>query len=378
MYHDFYGLTSDPFRLSPDHGFCLRHPSFSKAKAYMHFAIEQAEGFVMITGSPGTGKTTLIDDLLSDVDGHEVTTAKLVSSQLEAEDMLLLVAYNFGLNPSGAKKSTLLMELQGMFASMLADGKRPLLIIDEAQGLSLEALEELRLLTNLRIRGLPMLQIFLVGQDKLRDLVMDPRMEQVHQRMIATCHLEPLDFRQTTAYVMHRLKTVGWHGQPRIRAHIFPVLYRFSRGTPRRINLFMGRLLLHGWLEEKNILSDEDANTVYDELKIEHLVPSYPDQLLQDGMQYDGSDLNESLVMPDQKLGAKLLAKEKAASIPRSATAPKTPVPGRSRTKKKTGSRIKTEPTPISKPKPAAPASSTTEEETDLPKKRKRFWDWFA
>ncbi len=376
MYHDFYGLTSDPFRLSPDHSFCLRHPSFSKAKAYMQFAVERAEGFVMITGRPGTGKTTLIDDLISDIDGHEVTTATLVSSQLEAEDMLLMVAYNFGLKPTGGHKATLLMELQGMFASMLVEGKRPLLIIDEAQGLPLSALEELRLLTNLRNQGQPMLQIFLVGQEKLRDLVMDPRMEQVHQRMIATCHLEPLDFRQTAAYVMHRMKTSGWQGRPRIRAHIFPVLYRFSRGTPRRINLFMGRLLLHGWLEEKEILSDRDANSVYEELKIEQLVSTHTDNLLQDGLPYEKQDIDESLLMPDQKIGAKLMAKEQIPSHPHSAAAADI------RTQGQTGAvpadSAWTKPTSMSNPQASAPSPATLEEEKVSPQKRKRFWGWFG
>ena len=312
MYQEFYGLDADPFRLSPDHGYCLRHPTFQKAKAYMQFAAHRAEGFVMITGRPGTGKTTLIEDVLADIEGREVVAAKLVSAQLQAEDLLRMTAFNFGIAAADKNKSDLLMEMQGFFANCLADGQRPLLVIDEAQGLSLNALEELRLLTNLHINGQPMLQIFLVGQEELRDLVLNPQMEQLHQRIIATCHLEPLDFRQTAAYVMHRLKVSGWKGKPRIRAHIFKPLCSFSQGIPRRINLFMGRLLLHGWLEEKSELGAPEAETVLAELKSEHLAPTRANDLLDENQaNCPDQEIDPELLMPDQKIGAKLMEKAK-------------------------------------------------------------------
>jgi general secretion pathway protein A len=321
MYHDFYGLTTDPFRLSPDHSFCLRHNSFAKARAYMQFAADRAEGFVMITGRPGTGKTTLIEDVLSELSGQEVLPAKLVSAQLDAEDLLHMVAYNFGLNPQGRGKSAVFLELQGAFAAMLADGSRPLLIIDEAQALSRAALEELRLLTNLRIGPQPMLQIFLVGQEELRDMVLDPSMEQLHQRLVASCHLEPLDLKQAAAYVMHRLKIAGWSGRPRLRAEIFPALYRFSQGIPRRINLFMGRLMLHGWLEEKEVLESSDADEVLRELQHEHLAP-LPNSDPRHEMNLDPAQLDEALLMPDQAIGGKLLQRESAPRAAQQAPPP--------------------------------------------------------
>jgi general secretion pathway protein A len=335
MYQEFYGLDADPFRLSPDHGYCLRHPTFQKAKAYMQFAAHRAEGFVMITGRPGTGKTTLIEDVLAEIEGQEVLAAKLVSAQLHAEDLLRMTAFNFGIGAANKSKSDLLMEMQGFFADRLADGQRPLLVIDEAQGLSLNALEELRLLTNLRINGQPMLQIFLVGQEELRDLVLDPKMEQLHQRMIAACHLEPLDFKQAAAYVMHRLKVSGWNGQPRLDAQIFPSLYRFSHGIPRRINLFMGRLLLHGWLEEKTELGGPEAETVLAELKSEHLAPTKTNNFFDDSLGLNSEqEIDPALLMPDQKIGAQLMRKSaqpampKAAPVnPRPAAAPPPPPP---------------------------------------------------
>ncbi len=329
---------------------------------------------------------------MDDVDGREVTTAKLVSSQLEAEDLLHMVAYNFGLTLNqGESKSSLLLELENLFTSMFAGNMRPLLIIDEAQGLSLNALEELRLLTNLRIESQPMLQIFLVGQDELRDLVMDPRMEQVHQRLIATCHLEPLDFRQTAAYVMHRLKTAGWNGKPKIRAQIFPILYHFSHGTPRRINLFMGRILLHGWLEDKDELGREEAEGVFDELKQEHLVPQQPDALLGENLDFDGEDIDSALLMPDQKLGAMLMEKEKLeAHEPHQEPNPLQDPP---RIKRKTqqhktpGQTLKKKVTHNAKPKTSPPKIVFAEPDSEpepLPtieaprRKRWRFWRLFG
>ncbi len=327
MIQDFYALRSDPFRLSPDHAFCLRHPSFAKAEAYMEYALHQAEGFIMVTGQPGTGKTTLIDDLLARLQDQGLLAARLVSAQLEAMDLLRMTAFNFGIPVDGADKAEVLMNIQGFLADQVAQGRRPLLIIDEAQGLSLEAMEELRLLTNLRVNGRPILQIFLVGQEELRNLVLDPRMEQLHQRLIATCHLEPLDARGTAQYVLHRLRSAGWKGDPRLEAAVFPPIHRFSRGVPRRINLFCSRLLLHGALEARHHLTEADALAVLAELKSEHLSPtSTPSPLLGEAAIPDlNGVLQES---PDQRLGRKLMdqAPRTAATPPAEDPQP-TPAP---------------------------------------------------
>ena len=270
MYKDYYGLQSDPFRLSPDHAFCLPHRSFAKAKAYMRYAMHRSEGFVMITGAPGTGKTTLIDDLLAETGDSEFSVARLVSVQVEADDILRMVAAEFGLAISESDKSETLRLLSRQFTNNFKQGKRSLLIVDEAQGLGLSALEELRLLTNLRIGGQPMLQIFLVGQEELRDMVTSPELEQLNQRMIAAYHMEPLKPDEFLAYVLHRLKVAGWIGNPGFAADLFPALFRFSNGLPRRINHICSRLLLHGYLEEKVQLDAADMEIVIRELRAEH------------------------------------------------------------------------------------------------------------
>jgi type II secretory pathway predicted ATPase ExeA/outer membrane protein OmpA-like peptidoglycan-associated protein len=261
----------EPFRLSPDRRFCIHHPSFARAKAYMRYALHRQEGFVVITGRPGTGKTTLIDELTHEFGeaGHQV--ARLESARLEADDLLRMVCYAFDIPPEGASKSELLRRFSNYIGRSFKSNRRPLLIVDEAQGLSHGALEELRLLTNQLLNGQPMLQIFLVGQEELRDLLAEPSLEQLRQRVVAACHIEPLKPDQTSDYVLHRLRMAGWDGNPRFESALFPLLYRFTQGTPRIINQVCSRLLLHGSLEQRATLGVEDTELVINELRSEHL-----------------------------------------------------------------------------------------------------------
>jgi type II secretory pathway predicted ATPase ExeA len=271
MYQTYYRLRADPFRLSPDHGFCYRYPSFAKGRAYMQYALQAAEGFVVVTGAPGMGKTTLINDLLADYGPSDYLIARLVNTMLDASDILRSTAYEFGLNVEGMDNATVVQHLKQLFTRSYQNGRPPLLVVDEAQNLSLDALEELRLLTNLQIQGRPLLQIFLVGQEGLRDKLADPRLEQLRQRVTAAAHLHPLTQEQTAAYILHRLKVVGWENFPRIKASVLPVIEAACQGVPRRINQFCSRLLLHGAVEEKAVLSAQDAHAVYSELSDERL-----------------------------------------------------------------------------------------------------------
>lgn len=273
MYESFYNLKVEPFRLSPDHRFCFSHKSYAKAKAYMQYAIHRAEGFVMVTGKPGTGKTTLVNDLVDGLSHSQIVVATIVSTQLEADDLLRLVAYNFGLEVDAPNKAVLLQGLSVRLRRYHEEGTRALLIIDEAQDLSTSALEELRLLTNLQLNNQPLLQIFLVGQENLRELVQKPSMEQVHQRLVAACHLEALNEADTEAYIKHRLDRVGWKNDPQIDQGVYPLVYQFSKGVPRRINLVCSRFLLHGCVEEKHRIRASDVRTVVEELQHEQLAP---------------------------------------------------------------------------------------------------------
>ncbi|MEM6485649.1 MAG: AAA family ATPase [Pseudomonadota bacterium] len=271
MYHQTYGFSEEPFRLSPDHSFAFQHRGYKKARAYMAYAFMRAEGFVMVTGRPGTGKTTLIGALIADLAKERAHTANLVCSQLEADDLLKMVAYEFGVDVAISEKGLLVQHLQRRLMKWHREGRRALLVVDEAQDLSVTAMEELRLLTNMQVGQRPLLQIFLLGQPELRELILSPAMEQVHQRIVAASHLQPLEMDETEAYIKHRLQTAGWNGDPAISDAIYPLVFQFSEGVPRRINLIFSRLLLHGSVEERHRLGVDDLREVIEELQSENL-----------------------------------------------------------------------------------------------------------
>lgn len=272
MYEEFYGLTEEPFRLTPDSRLCFSHNSYKNAKAYMQYALYRGEGFIVVTGNPGTGKSTLIGDLTSEFQGGNIMFTSLSCPQIEGDELLRLIALNFNLDANTGHKSLLLHSLMSYFQDLYRQGRRSLLIIDEAQDLPANALEELRLLTNLQQNNQPLLQIFLVGQKELRDTILSPELEQLHQRIVASCHLDALDEADTAAYVKYRLTKVGWDKNPTLDDTIFPILYQYSRGIPRLINLICSRLLLHGMVEECRQLSAKDMNIVIESLIQEQLL----------------------------------------------------------------------------------------------------------
>lgn len=271
MYEVFYNLSAEPFRLSPDHKFCFEHQSYTRSYAYMAYAFRRAEGFVVITGRPGTGKTTLIGDLVEGLERGSVKVANLVCTQLEADDLLKSVGYSFGIASDNLAKAEILQRLTVLLNGWHKEKRRALLIVDEAQDLTYSAMEELRLLTNIQLGGQPLLQIFLLGQSELRDLILAPEMEQVHQRIVAASHINGLEVDEVEAYVMHRLRVVDWKGDPRIDRAIFPLVHKFSEGIPRRINLICSRLLLLGSVEERHTIDVNDVGVVIRELQGEGL-----------------------------------------------------------------------------------------------------------
>jgi len=273
MYASFYHLTAEPFRLSPDPGFCFQHQCYRKAMIYMLHALHRAEGFIMIAGRPGTGKTTLINDLVQRLKPDQVAVAKIVSTQLSANDLLDLVAHSFNIDTTDCTKARVLIQIERFLNLQHKNGRRALLIVDEAQDMGREALEELRLLTNIQLGNFQLLQVFLVGQEELRATVTAPSLEQLHQRLIAATHLEPLDSDSTMAYIKHRLRCANWHGDPLISTQAYGLIQQFSHGIPRRINHICNRLLLHGCIEEKHRLGIADLKVVIAELEQELLLP---------------------------------------------------------------------------------------------------------
>lgn len=266
MYTDHYGLTGQPFQLTPDARFWFESRTHRKAMAYLGFGLAQGEGFVVITGEIGAGKSTLVAHLMANIDRARLNAISLVSTQVEGDDMLRLAAQGLGLATAGVEKARLLEAVENRLEHELRAGKRTLLIVDEAQNLPVSALEELRMLSNFQIGGKALIQIVLLGQPEFRDKLAAPGLEQLRQRVIATHHLEPMDADEVEAYLGHRLQLVGWQGRPDFAADAIAALHRHSGGIPRRLNQLANRLMLHAAVEDAQLLRADSVDAVADEL----------------------------------------------------------------------------------------------------------------
>lgn len=272
VYKSIYNLNGKPFRLSPDYRFSFGHRSYDDAKSYLKYAISEGEGIVAITGVPGTGKTTLISSLISELDNTQVRIGVVTTMQMDSSNLIEMVAEAFSLQIDRTDKFGLMSELKRFLKQQSEKDRRVILIVDEAQGLTSELLEDLRLLSNLQHNTQLLLQIFLVGQEPLMDIVRSPGMEQLHQRLIAAAQLKPLTFEEMVDYIEHRLTCVGWKNDPTFTEEAYSLIHKFSGGIPRRINLICHRLFLHGGLNGKHELVGGDALHVIVELHKEGLL----------------------------------------------------------------------------------------------------------
>ncbi|MCB1768205.1 MAG: AAA family ATPase, partial [Candidatus Competibacteraceae bacterium] len=222
---------------------------------------------IVFTGGIGTGKTTLVKSLFSELDSRQVVAAQLVTTQLEADDLLRTVVASFSLPYEDASKAILLRRFEDFLRSHAEHGRRVLLVVDEAQNLPIRSLEELRMLSNFQVAERPLLQSFLLGQEEFRFTLQDPGMEQLRQRVIASCHLNPLSTEEIRPYIEHRLHVVGWQGlMPRFSEDAYVTIHQYTHGIPRRVNVFCDRLLLYGFLEEVQEFSHESITAVGNEL----------------------------------------------------------------------------------------------------------------
>src|SRR6266513_208321 len=275
MFEPFYNLSEQPFQLSPDPAFFYGSRRHARAYAYLQYGLYQGEGFITLTGEVVAGKTTLIRNLLKQLDSSKVVAAQLVSTQLDADDLLRAVAAAFGVAVKEHDKANLIAQIESFMLSLVAKGRRPLLIVDEAQNLAPQAVEELRMLSNFQLKNRALLQSFLVGQPELRNLMRGPQMQQLRQRVIAAFHLNALDGDETRAYIEHRLKHVGWKGDPAFDDGTFELIHAFTGGIPRQINTFCTRMLLAAFLSDKHRIGLEDIQHVIGEFK-EEFGPAAP------------------------------------------------------------------------------------------------------
>ena len=310
MFDDFYGLSGRPFQLTPDPSFYFESLTHRKALSYLGYGLAQGEGFVVITGEVGSGKSTLVAHLMSTIDPARLTAAQVVTSKLDGEEIVHVVAQAFCLMVEGHDKATALGEIEAFLHEEARAGRRCLLIVDESQNLEIEALEELRMLSNFQLGSHPLLQTLLLGQPEFRETLADhASLEQLRQRVIASHHLEPMQSAEIQQYIEHRMKCVDWQGNPAFDQRVFAEIYSASGGIPRRINQIVNRLLLLGAVDQRTRIDGAMVKLVLDELAV------------------DGSLMRSKQPTAGAEPVIEAADEQAVAAEPESVTAPATPGP---------------------------------------------------
>jgi putative secretion ATPase (PEP-CTERM system associated) len=280
MFDDFYGFTGRPFQLTPDPNFYFESITHRKALSYLGYGMAQAEGFIVITGEVGSGKSTLVAHLMQKIDQDRMTLGHVVTSALDAEEVVHVIAQSFGLEIEGHDKAAALGAIESFLHEEAREGRRTLLVIDESQNLSVGALEELRMLSNFQLGSHPLLQTLLLGQPEFRETLAHPELEQLRQRVIATHHLGPMEPGEIEHYIQHRLECVGWNGNPAFDQRVFAELHEATGGIPRRINQVVTRLLLLGAVEQRTRIDNAMLTAVLKEMKGDNAFPEAAPQPL--------------------------------------------------------------------------------------------------
>ena len=266
MYERFYQLRERPFALSPDPDYLYPSRVHREALDYLRFGIEGDAGFVVITGEIGSGKTTLLQVLLRSLDG-QTTVVRLVNTLLTGRELLESLLLDLGLTDPPPTKPLMLRELARLLVEQRAAGRRVVAVIDEAQNLPLDALEELRMLSNMETEKSKLIQIVLVGQPDLRDTLERPSLEQLRQRITVRYHLDRLDQHETEHYINHRLKRAATAAPLTFPRDVTNAVHARSGGVPRMINVICDGVLLCGYAEESRVIDQQLVRMAIEELE---------------------------------------------------------------------------------------------------------------
>lgn len=270
MYTEFFGLSAKPFELLPNPKFLYLSNGHRKALSYLQYGVQEHAGFTLLTGEVGSGKTTLVRDIINKI-SSDTTLAMIFNTRVDAQQLIGMICDDFGLDAEGKDKVVLLRELNDFLLAECSSGRQPIIIIDEAQNLSADALEEIRMLSNLEADSFKLVQIILVGQPELKQIIAKPSLRQLRQRISISCHLNPLNREETEEYIFHRLATVGNRDCVTFKDGVFDMIYRFSGGIPRLINLICDFLLLSAFVEETREIDIELVKDAVNELSFEEV-----------------------------------------------------------------------------------------------------------
>lgn len=265
MYLEFFKLREFPFRLTPDTEFMYMSEGHSRAKSYMDYTVWNRDGFVVITGEIGSGKTTLIQKLLSELE-ENVLVAKIFQTQLDEVEFLQAILVEFGLNPFNAKKVELIDMLNTFLIDQFHKEKQLVLIIDDAHNLNPKVLEEIRMLSGLETQKEKILHVILVGQPQLNEMLESPELEQLLQRVRLRYHIKSLSEEDAKAYVTHRLRVAGMGEQHLFTSDTFPVIHRYTGGLPRLINTLCDTALICAYADNATTVTGPVLNAAIEEL----------------------------------------------------------------------------------------------------------------
>lgn len=269
MYESFFKLAKKPFDLLPNPDFLFLGKSHKRVSMYLDYGIRERAGFILLTGGIGSGKTTIIRDLIKKKDGRMVLS-KIFNTKVNSEQLLAMINDDFGLSGQGKDKVTMLRELNDFLIDQYAKGNQPILIIDEAQNLSVDLLEEVRMLSNLETDQAKLLQIVLAGQPELRNTLASPALVQLRQRIKINCNLQPLTAPETEQYILHRLDRAGNREAAEFSPEALEIVFRYSRGTPRLINIICDFLMLSAFAEETRRIEGEMVRDIVGDLDFEN------------------------------------------------------------------------------------------------------------
>ncbi|MEX2495228.1 MAG: AAA family ATPase [Woeseia sp.] len=264
-YLEHFNLKEQPFRLTPDPEFVYWSKQHARAKAYMESTIWLADGFVVITGEIGSGKTTLLQSFLGELD-DSVVYAMVSQTQLSPSQFLQAVLTEFGFKPFKQRKVELLDTLNMFLIDQYAQGKKVVLIVDEAQNLSKKVLEEIRLISGIETHKEKVLRIILAGQPELKETLDSPELKQLVQRVRLRFHVGPLDRREMREYIEHRLTIAGRKAKDLVKEDAFDTIYRYSGGVPRLINTLCDTTLLCAFAEDVNVITSREIKAAVEEL----------------------------------------------------------------------------------------------------------------